>query len=351
MKTTPLILLAILLLLAACAPTTPTDSGDNILAPLPKDSSGNANSGANSSNTAVTDPNAPALADALAENSDLVFLVGELNRTGLWDDVQSMEQVTLFAPSNAAFSRLGVLPSQIDVQEMEAILRNHLVSGVLTTDQMSDGQELETAVGQSITLQQAGTKFQVNQSPLISSDIHTSNGVIHIIDGVLLPLEETELKSLWGTLASDGRFTILTELLQGSENMPVLRFSDATDAFLAPTDDAFAALPPGTIDYLRSDQTAREYLIQFLMLTPDGWPRGVPLTVADIVEMAEIPTRVPIGGSGFGSGFEKLPVTVNGDQVTIGSATIIEGDMPATNGVIHVLDAVPIPQIIQEHLP
>src|SRR5690606_33718009 len=93
-----------------------------------------------------------------------------------------------------------------------------------------------------------GDKVFINESQVIITDIEASNGVIHVIDSVLLPP-----KDIVDTAVADGRFTTLAAALGAAELVETLKGEGPFTVF-APTDEAFAKLPAGTIEALLADK-------------------------------------------------------------------------------------------------
>lgn len=126
--------------------------------------------------------------------------------------------------------------------------------------------------------------------------------------------------------ASDGRFTTLLAAVEAAGLAETLS-GDGPFTVFAPTDDAFAALPEGTVDSLLAD--------------PEGALTDVLLahvvegsvTAADVVGLSEVTT---INGT-------VLPVVVEGESVSIGGSMVMITDIEASNGIIHVIDAVIVP--------
>lgn len=98
---------------------------------------------------------------------------------------------TVYAPTNTAFDKLpkgtveGLLQPDKKV-DLQAILEYHTYVGVLKTEYMSDGQQFEQVSGQKVTITTKEGKVFVNGSEIVAS-IPTSNGIIHVINDVLLP--------------------------------------------------------------------------------------------------------------------------------------------------------------------
>lgn len=332
-KRYPLMIIFIALIgLVACASPDPAPGGD-VLAPLP-----------------TVDASLPTLLDLIAEDPDLVFFTNGLDNVGLTDELLSGGPFTVFAPSNVAFSEAKLLVSQMDPALLGSILDNHLVDGTFSEADLIDVGSVVSLAGEALPIIQDNEGVKVAYAPLVAEAREASNGTLYVIDRLLLPPETGPEKSMLGVLQADGRFTKFIAAIQGTDLMGSLRFNELADAVLAPTDEAFAKMPANVAAYLESDPFAMEFVVDYHFLSPDGWPQGVDLTLADLVELGEISTHVAIDGNGFGRGFEKIIVTENDGNVQIGGANLVTGDMIATNGVIHAIDEVLIPQVILEHI-
>jgi uncharacterized surface protein with fasciclin (FAS1) repeats len=123
-------------------------------------------------------------------NADFSTLVAAVQAAGLVETLQGDGPFTVFAPTNAAFAALpaGVLerlllPENKDL--LVSILTYHVVPGKVLAADVVDG-EVATAQGGNVTLSTMGG-VKVNQANVIAADVIASNGVIHVIDAVLLP--------------------------------------------------------------------------------------------------------------------------------------------------------------------
>ncbi len=135
----------------------------------------------------VSNPNIVQVAVKSADHSTLVTAV---KAAGLVDALSNAGPFTVFAPTNAAFAKLpagtveGLLkPEKKD--DLKSILEYHTYVGVLKTDMFQDGQEFEQVSGQKIKITKKDGKTFVNGSEIVGS-VNTSNGVIHVINDVLL---------------------------------------------------------------------------------------------------------------------------------------------------------------------
>jgi uncharacterized surface protein with fasciclin (FAS1) repeats len=125
-------------------------------------------------------------------SKDHTTLVTAVKTAELVDVLSNAGPFTVFAPTNAAFDALpaGTVEGLLVPEKKEAlqdILQYHVFVGVLQADALQDGQKLGMVNGGSITISQKDGKTMINGTASITASIPTSNGVIHVIDKVLLP--------------------------------------------------------------------------------------------------------------------------------------------------------------------
>merc|ERR1712032_1064552 len=211
---------------------------------------------------------------------------------------------------------------------------------VLSTD-LSPFQAVTTVEGKLLHVTEFGGTVKVGPS-LLSADLKTvtvadnvaTNGVAHIIDGVLLP-PKSPAPNLVQLCESTPNLSILTAALIGADLIDTL--SDASKKFtvFAPTDDAFNALPAGVLDNLMKPENKQELVD---ILTYHVLPEQVLST--DLNPFQAVTT---VEG-------KLLHVTVFGGTVKVGPSllsadlkTVIAADNVATNGVAHIIDGVLLP--------
>ncbi len=117
-------------------------------------------------------------------------LAKALQATELVDALKGDGPFTVFAPTDEAFSKLpeGALQELISKpEELKKILLYHVVAGKVTSQQVTGISEAETLSGKSIKVKVRDGKVYINDAQVIQADVMTSNGVIHVIDTVLLP--------------------------------------------------------------------------------------------------------------------------------------------------------------------
>jgi uncharacterized surface protein with fasciclin (FAS1) repeats len=123
---------------------------------------------------------------AAGEFTTLVELV---QQAGLADELSGPGPLTVFAPTDEAFA---AVPAETlaalaeDPEQLRRVLLYHVVDGAVTSDQVVDGASAETLAGPSVTFTVDGD-VRVNDATVVSADVTASNGVIHVVDAVLLP--------------------------------------------------------------------------------------------------------------------------------------------------------------------
>jgi len=138
---------------------------------------------------------APALADDIVDvavaNGSFTTLVAAVQAAGLVDALKGDGPFTVFAPTDEAFAALpeGTVEALLnDIPTLTAILTYHVVPGAVMSTDLSDGMTATTLNGADITISLDGG-VSVNGANVIAADVAASNGVIHVIDAVILPPE------------------------------------------------------------------------------------------------------------------------------------------------------------------
>ena len=117
-------------------------------------------------------------------------LVAAVKAAGLVDVLSGDGPFTVFAPTDEAFAKLpdGTVESLLeDTEKLTAILTYHVVAGKVTADQVVDLTEAATVNGQSIDISVGSAGVMVDNAMVVAADIMATNGVIHVIDSVILP--------------------------------------------------------------------------------------------------------------------------------------------------------------------
>jgi uncharacterized surface protein with fasciclin (FAS1) repeats len=133
------------------------------------------------------------IVDTAIADGRFTTLVAAVQAAGLVDTLKGAGPYTVFAPTDDAFAKLpaGALDGLLqDKQALSDVLLYHVVSGQVMAADVVKLQSADTALGQPVSIQVDGDKVMVNDAQVIITDIQTSNGVIHVIDSVLLPPQE-----------------------------------------------------------------------------------------------------------------------------------------------------------------
>ena len=256
-------------------------------------------------------------------------LVAAVKAAGLVETLQGEGPFTVLAPTNSAFSALGsgtveALTQESNKDRLTGIITYHVVPAAAKAAEVSEMKYLPTVNGQKLpVLAQNGT-VRVGGARVVRTDIECDNGVIHVIDTVLLPtdknlVETAEKAGQFGKLIAAAKAAGLAEALTGDGPLTVF----------APTDSAFARLPAGTVEDLLKPEN-KEKLAGILKLhVVDG-----TVMAGEALEAKE--ATALSGGT--------LNFAVGNNGPTVNGATIRKTDVVATNGVIHVIDQVLLPQ-------
>jgi len=286
------------------------------------------------------------IVDIAVEDGRFTSLVAAVQAAGLVDTLSSEGPFTVFAPTDDAFAVLpaGTVEGLLaDIPALTDILLYHVVTGkVMAADVVGlDGQSAETALaGKSVDIKVDMGNVYLNENvKVVITDIEASNGVIHVIDTVLLPPSDEvmsedamgEKMDIVDTAVADGRFTTLVAAVQAAELVDTLK-SEGPFTVFAPTDDAFAALPAGTIDSLLLPENKQQLTDILLYHVIAG-----KVMAADVVALDGQSAETALAG-------KSISIKIDGDKVILNdSVNVIITDIETSNGVIHVIDAVLLP--------
>jgi uncharacterized surface protein with fasciclin (FAS1) repeats len=127
---------------------------------------------------------------AASHNPLLTTLAADVKAAGLTGDLDSMRTITVFAPANAAFAKLGASAMSMmhSKAELAKILKYHVVSGQITPAELAHGMTLTTLEGGTLKASKMGAVYEVNNADVICGNIHTANATVYIINKVLIPM-------------------------------------------------------------------------------------------------------------------------------------------------------------------
>ncbi|MFZ1785434.1 MAG: fasciclin domain-containing protein [Ferruginibacter sp.] len=141
---------------------------------------------------AETAPAAKDVVDIAIGSPDHTTLVAAVTAAGLVETLKGAGPFTIFAPTNAAFAALpaGTVEGLLKPESKDAltnVLTYHVVAGAVKSADLTDGQKVKTLQGQELTVSIKEGKVMINGANVTAADLTGSNGVVHIIDAVLMP--------------------------------------------------------------------------------------------------------------------------------------------------------------------
>ncbi|MEL6149062.1 MAG: fasciclin domain-containing protein, partial [Chloroflexota bacterium] len=239
---------------------------------------------------------------------------------------------------------------------LTTILTFHVVSGDFSGEDLvsvmtnAGVTELNTLSGEPLAIALEGDSIVLGggQATVAAADIEADNGIIHVIDGVLLPpsmmmgeeMAEEEMSaepvSIPETAAAAGGFETLLAAAEAAGLVEALSGGNLT--VFAPTDDAFAAALESlglTAEELLADTETLTAVLSYHVVNGDfsGEDLVSVMTNAGVTELNTL------GGAA-------LPIALEGDSIVLGGgqATVVAADIEASNGIIHVIDGVLLPE-------
>jgi uncharacterized surface protein with fasciclin (FAS1) repeats len=286
------------------------------------------------------------IVDLAMADGRFTTLVAAVEGAGLVDTLKGEGPFTVFAPTDEAFATLpaGTVEGLLaDVPALTDVLLYHVVSGKVMAADVAGLDSATTVQGSDVTITVDGETVMVNDAQVIITDIEASNGVIHVIDSVLLPPTDESAEAMEedseemtddsamdqdivDLAIADGRFTTLVAAVEAAGLVDTLKGEGPFTVF-APTDDAFATLPAGTVEGLLADVPALTDILLYHVVSGK-------VMAADVVGLDSATT---VQGS-------DVTITVDGETVMVNDAQVIITDIEASNGVIHVIDTVLLPQ-------
>lgn len=302
-------------------------------------------------------------ATAASNNPLLSTLVTAVVEADLVDTLNSDGPFTIFAPTNDAFAAIpGDILSAVlaDKDLLTSVLTYHVVGGQSTAaEALGSAGTLTTVEGGEITFGTDGTT--VNGANVLCSDVPVANGTVHIVDQVLLPqvaldaiASMTAQPANLGATGSacsavpadgEGSFAGMADdtAATAASNNPVLSTlvsavvaadlvdtlnSDGPFTIFAPTNDAFAALPPADLEAVLADKDLLTSILTFHVVA------GEKMSSEDLLAAGTVTT---VNGA-------ELTFSADGDAVSInGAASTVCQNVPTANATVHIIDAVLLP--------
>lgn len=268
------------------------------------------------------------IVDTATKAGSFKTLAAALDAAGLVETLKSEGPFTVFAPTDDAFAQLpeGMVEDLLKPENKEkltAILTYHVAKGATPASKVVKLTGVETINGQQADVTVNGSQVKIDDATVVKTDIECDNGVIHVIDQVIVPALEpipviAEKAGKFNTLLAAVKAAGLAETLSGEGPFTVL----------APTDEAFAALPEGTVETL---------------LKPENKQKLIAVLKYHVISGRVYSQQALKSGSAKTLQGAKVSFDKNGKQATVNGAKLVATDVDASNGVIHVIDAVILP--------
>lgn len=270
------------------------------------------------------------IVDVASENAKT--LASAVTAAGMVQTLKGTGPFTVFAPTDEAFA---AIQSDVDnllkpenKTKLEQVLMCHVFDGKIKANDLKDGQELTSIDGNKlkVTVMTDG-KIMVGDAHITVSDVMASNGIVHMIDKVLLPPASMEMPKDIVDIATESAKTLaaavtaagLVETLKGTGPFTVF----------APTDAAFAVIQSDVDNLLKPENKAQlSKILTYHVVS--GKTMAADLKDGQMITTVE--------GT-------MLEVTITNGKVMINGANVISADIPASNGVIHIIDKVLMPKM------
>jgi uncharacterized surface protein with fasciclin (FAS1) repeats len=218
---------------------------------------------------------------------------------------------------------MGTVPSLLrNIPALSDILLYHVIGAEVYSEDVAELASATTVQGQPVAITVSGGNVFVNDAQVIITDVQASNGVIHVIDTVILPPSG----NIAETLEADGRFSTLLAAV-GAADLAETLSSGGPFTLFAPTDAAFRRLPAGTVPALLGDVPQLTDILLYHVV--EG-----RVFAGDVDGLTEAPS---VQGEAIGVATSGSSVILNGES------TVTEVNILANNGVIHVIDRVILP--------
>lgn len=271
---------------------------------------------------------APNIVEVAAAAGNFKTLTAALAAADLTDALRADGPFTVFAPTDEAFAKLpkGALENLLKPENkamLASILKYHVVNGAVKASAVGSLSNATTLNGQRIDVSARGGGVMVDRANVTKTDIEASNGVIHVIDSVLMP-ESKDLVSV----AETAKFTTLVALVKAAGLSEALRAEGPFTVF-APTDEAFAKLPKATLEMLGKPENKDKLaaILKHHVVTGRVYSDAA----------AKLKEAKTLNGQTF-------QIRKQGESLMVDSAKVVQADIEASNGVIHVIDSVILPK-------
>lgn len=282
--------------------------------------------------------------DIVLANNDFSILRAAVTRAGLADALKG-GTLTVFAPNDAAFTASGLdlnTVNSLDVNTLKVVLQYHVLGTTVNSSAIAtaNNTEVTTLGGLKAFITKNASGVSINGAQVISADVPADNGVIHVINRVILPPAGTLLQVAQGNTNLTFLVAALSRVIQanpavGATVTAVLTGSTPYTVF-APTNAAFQATPFNSIATINAATGANLTTLTNVLLAHvvGGRVFSTNLASGTVTTAGTAPITVTVGTSG---------VQVRGASNGANNANVTLANVVATNGVVHIIDRVILP--------
>merc|ERR1712072_1538774 len=224
-----------------------------------------------------------------------------------------------------------------NIKELDAVLEYHVISGMAVHKAvLRHDQKVKTLEGQDVEIRKIFDDVFVNKAKVITADVDASNGVVHVIDTVLIPPSAASSKNIAQLAAATPDLSTLVTALKAGNLITALSGTGPFTVF-APTNESFAKLPKAALNHLLDPKNIKELdaVLEYLVIS------GAAVHKADLKPDQKVKT---LEGQDV-----EIKRTTSG-EVLVNQARVATADVAASNGVVHIIDSVlmiPTPNIVQ----
>ena len=283
------------------------------------------------------------IVETAAEAGAFQTLLKAAVAAGLADALKGDGPFTVFAPTDEAFADIpkeDLARLLKDKEQLAAVLKYHVVPGKVLAKDVVKLSSAETLQGSAVEISASSCGVQIDNAKVVKTDIRCSNGVIHVIDSVLIPTsqeqqvsveksgsdEPARKKNIVDTAVEAGSFNTLVTAVKAAGLVEALSGDQPLTVF-APTDEAFAKIPKETLQAILADKEKLTAILTYHVVAGQ-------VLAKDVVTLKSAKTLQGQAAS----------ISTSRKGVKVDGANVIKTDILCSNGVIHVIDAVILPE-------
>jgi len=244
----------------------------------------------------------------------------------------------VFAPTNEAFARIpkATLDHLLDpknIKELDDVLTYHVASGTVHAKDLKNDEKIKTVEGKDVEARLFDHKVFINNAQVTTADIDASNGVVHIVDHVLIPPHSPAPgpapagKTIVDLAVATPDLSTLVTALKAGKLVDTLSGAGPFTVF-APTNEAFAKLPKSLLDYLLDPKNIKELDDVLTYHVASGSVHAKDLKNHEKIKTVE---------------GKEVEAFLYNNHVYINDAEVTTADVDASNGVVHIINHVLIP--------